>query len=104
MRGCAVGERTKTVFLLGLVIGVVGTAAAAVFLDRRHRRRIAELEGARTALVRRIAELEQSAAEVRDARLRAEREFNQYKILLKRADRALADARAARDSARHLAA
>lgn len=91
-------------FLLGLVIGVIGTAAAALVLDRRHQRRFADLERERAALARRIAELEESASGARDARLRSEREFNQYKILLKRADRALADARAARDRTRHLAA
>lgn len=99
-------------FLLGVFVGAVvaGVVASVVLMGQR--RRLTDLEDQRRAHERRISELERAveteraagASAVRNTQLRTERQFVQYKILLKRADRALAEARAARDRRRRIAA
>ncbi|NNF56477.1 MAG: hypothetical protein HKN03_18780 [Acidimicrobiales bacterium] len=88
-------------FILGVIVGVFLGMGAMVLLRRKEQGRLRVLEAERSAHFRRVTELERQLAESRalvasvkrDERLRSQREFGQYKILLRRADSALAQAR-----------
>ena len=91
-------------FYLGTITGFIVTAVIAAVLLRRQTARLGSYDRERSAHFRRVTELERelttakasSASVRRAAELRSEREFGQYKILLRRADTALAQARAER--------
>ncbi len=91
-------------FLLGAIIGLALGGALALVLTRKQRDRLDGVERTSSSQFRRITALEKELAEVKTdaaARIRAEklrnaREFGQYKTLLRRADVALAQAKAAR--------
>ncbi len=86
MLGVAVGAVIATVLWL-----LLAQSDVVSWIDRRVRTgRVAELE---RALEQVKAE---SAEAIRLEKLRSARQFGQYKILLRRADRALAEARAER--------
>ena len=101
------GAKGHHVFILGAIIGFAIAAVCGALLLRREQRRTDELDRERFALSRHNRKLEKSLANaqadtdsaVRDERLRNAREFGQYKILLRRADIALAQARAERAEA-----
>lgn len=91
-------------FLLGAIIGLALGAGTVLMLTRRQRERLEAVERTSSSQFRRITALEKelaetktsAAARVRDEKLRNAREFGQYKTLLRRADVALAQAKAAR--------
>lgn len=90
-----------TVFILGVVIGTVLGIGGMLLVWRMQNARLVASDAQRSAQFRRIRELEGQVVEtqslaataMRDERLRLEREFGQYKILLRRADSALAQAK-----------
>ncbi len=91
-------------FIFGVIVGLVAATLVAVLMNRRQSAEIANMERTSSSQFRRITALEKKvadaqlagAASVRDEKLRNTREFNQYKTLLRRADSALAQARADR--------
>jgi hypothetical protein len=92
-------------FILGVIVGLIATALVGVIMSRRQNEQMAATRRTSSSQVRRIAALENEVAEaksagaaaVRDEKLRNAREFSQYKILLRRADSALAQAKAQRN-------
>ncbi len=92
-------------FLPGVLVGLAIAALIAWSLIHRQRVRITSLELQLSNEFRRVTALEnevavakaEGALAVRNEKLRNAREFGQYKKLLRRADVALAQARATRD-------
>ncbi len=88
-------------FIFGVIVGVVLAIGGMLLLRRKEQAQLEVMEAERSAHFRRVTELERELAEARalvasvkrDERLRSQREFGQYKILLRRADSALAQAR-----------
>jgi len=92
------------VFFVGVIVGLALAVAAAWWRQRRAPQAVISLERTVSAQFRKITELEHELAEakagaaqaVRNEKLRNAREFKQYKKLLRRADTALAQAKAER--------
>jgi hypothetical protein len=92
-------------FFLGVLVGVVAAAVIGWVGSNRRRTQISSMERRLSSEFRRVAALEDALAAakaagaqaVRDEKLRNTREFGQYKILLRRADVALAQAKEARN-------
>ncbi|MFW2383787.1 MAG: hypothetical protein ACN4GZ_18695 [Acidimicrobiales bacterium] len=99
-------------FFLGVLVGLALSAVIGWYIARRQRTDVESLERKLSAEARKASALESElAAEkvaraqaVRDEKLRNSREFRQYKTLLRRADAALAQAKAERDQAHFEAA
>jgi hypothetical protein len=101
----AANEGNVRVFLPGVFVGLAIAALIAGSLIHRQRVRISSLElqlsnesGRVSALENEVAVAKaEGALAVRNEKLRNAREFGQYKKLLRRADVALAQAKAKRD-------
>lgn len=92
-------------FFLGVLLGLAVAAVIGWYGSRRQRTRISSMERSLSNEFRRVTALENEVAAakaagaeaVRSEKLRNAREFGQYKILLGRADVALAQAKQARN-------
>jgi hypothetical protein len=92
------------VFFLGVFVGLVAAFLIGGYVVKNQRMRMASLEEQLSAEFHRVTALENELAAVkaagvqavRDEKLRNAREFGQYKTLLRRADVALAQAKAER--------
>lgn len=91
-------------FILGVIVGLAAGALLAWLMNQKQRDQLASTERTNSSQFRRILALEKELADaradgvagVRDEKLRNAREFRQYKTLLRRADAALAQAKADR--------
>lgn len=91
-------------FLLGVLVGFVAAALCGWYVAKMRHTRIDTLERRLSAEFRHVTALENELAAakaagaqaVRNEKLRNAREFRQYKTLLRRADVALAQAKAER--------
>jgi hypothetical protein len=92
-------------FFWGVLVGLIGAVLIGWYGSKKQRDHVSAMERALSGESRRVTALErelatakaEGAEAVRNEKLRQAREFGQYKILLRRADTALAQAKAARD-------